>query len=70
MKNIREINLLNRGVHYQRFYWILLLSVLCIGLKAQNKTISGTVVDAVGESIIGANVVIKGTTNGVITDFD
>lgn len=32
------------------------------------KSISGTVVDETGEPIIGANVVVKGTTNGTITD--
>ena len=32
--------------------------------------ISGTVVDATGESIIGATVKEKGTSNGTITDFD
>ena len=36
----------------------------------QQKTIKGTVVDETGEPIIGANVVEKGTTNGVITDFN
>lgn len=33
-------------------------------------TVKGMVVDANGLSVIGANVVVKGTTNGVITDFD
>ena len=32
--------------------------------------ISGTIVDAQGEPIIGANVMVKGTTIGTITDFD
>ncbi len=32
--------------------------------------ISGTVVDATGETIIGATVMVKGTSNGTITDFD
>lgn len=36
----------------------------------QQKAISGKVVDSKGESIIGANVMEKGTTNGTITDFD
>ena len=36
----------------------------------QQKTISGKVVDSKGESIIGANVMEKGTTNGTITDYD
>ena len=34
------------------------------------KTVSGTVLDANGMSIIGANVLVKGTTNGVITNID
>lgn len=34
------------------------------------KTVTGTVVDANGEPIIGANIVVKGTTNGVISNID
>jgi hypothetical protein len=34
------------------------------------KTITGTVVDKNGETVIGANVVEKGTTNGTITDVN
>lgn len=34
------------------------------------KNISGTITDAKGEPIIGANVVEKGSTNGTITDID
>ncbi len=36
----------------------------------QGKKVTGVVVDATGLPVIGANVVVKGTTNGVITDFD
>ena len=36
----------------------------------QAKTITGKVVDVAGEPIIGASVLVKGTTNGTITDFD
>ena len=36
----------------------------------QNGTASGVVKDALGEAVIGASVVVKGTTNGTITDFD
>ena len=35
----------------------------------QGKTITGVVMDS-QESIIGANVMVKGTTNGTITDFE
>jgi TonB-linked SusC/RagA family outer membrane protein len=47
-----------------------------IGLAAktekqqQGKVISGVVTDDKGEPVIGANVVMKGTTNGTITDVD
>ena len=36
----------------------------------QSGTVKGLVVDATGESVIGASVLEKGTTNGVITDID
>ena len=39
-------------------------------IAQQQKTIKGIVKDAAGEPIIGANVVVKGTTIGVITDID
>ena len=37
---------------------------------AQSITVSGVVKDKTGETVIGASVVVKGTTNGTITDFD
>lgn len=37
---------------------------------AQNIQLTGTVTDVTGQSIIGASVLEKGTTNGVITDID
>ena len=36
----------------------------------QDGTCKGIVKDATGESVIGASVVVKGTTNGTITDFE
>lgn len=36
----------------------------------KDRIIKGTVFDETGEVIIGANVVVLGTTNGTITDFD
>lgn len=38
--------------------------------QANNKKIRGTITDVNGVPVIGANVVVKGTTNGVITDID
>ncbi|WP_289104538.1 TonB-dependent receptor [uncultured Bacteroides sp.] len=37
---------------------------------AQAITVKGVVKDKTGEPVIGANVIVKGTTNGCITDFD
>ncbi|MBQ8888597.1 MAG: TonB-dependent receptor [Bacteroidaceae bacterium] len=39
-------------------------------LWAQNIQLTGVVTDASNEPIVGASVVEKGTTNGVITDYD
>lgn len=38
--------------------------------QQQAKTVTGTVTDVNGEPIIGANIRIKGTTTGTITDID
>ena len=35
---------------------------------AQTKTVTGTVVDEMGEPVIGANVIVVGTTNGATTE--
>lgn len=40
------------------------------GAQQPRRTITGQVRDAFGEPIIGANVVVKGTANGTITDLD
>lgn len=49
----------------------LILCLSCsIGAMAQKKSITGIVIDATGEAVIGASVVEVGTTNGVITDLD
>jgi len=50
--------------------FVLLLSTFCELAWAQQKTISGKVNDAIGQPVIGATVIVKGTTNGVSTDFD
>lgn len=45
--------------------------MLPIGALAQNNIqLTGTVTDTTGETVIGASVLEKGTTNGVITDID
>ena len=52
----------------------ILLSVftmLCImGTAIAQQSIMGTVVDTDNELLIGANIIVKGTTIGTITDID
>ena len=43
---------------------------LSIGAFAQQIAVKGHVKDTTGEPVIGANVLVKGTTHGTITDFD
>lgn len=49
---------------------LLLGMFLSIGAFAQQISIKGHVKDVTGEPIIGANILVKGTSNGTITDFD
>lgn len=55
---------------FQRLCSTFLLSMICLLAFSQGKQIQGVVKDATGEPIIGANVLVKGTTNGMITDID
>ena len=41
-----------------------------VKITQQSETASGVVKDMLGETVIGASVIVKGTTNGTITDFD
>ena len=49
---------------------IVVRSIAQTSSSQQKKTITGTIVDPSGMPVIGANVMIKGTTNGTITDMD
>ncbi|MFR7466051.1 MAG: carboxypeptidase-like regulatory domain-containing protein [Phocaeicola vulgatus] len=50
--------------------FMLVLSSFMYVANAQQRNVQGMVTDPNGEPIIGASVVVKGTTNGTITDFD
>lgn len=54
----------------KRLLSLLLFISLSVGAFAQSLNVTGNVKDASGEAIIGASVLVKGTTNGTITDFD
>jgi len=44
--------------------------MLTLGAAAQSNSIKGNVVDAAGQPVIGASVLVKGTLNGANTDID
>ncbi len=45
-------------------------SAIANDLVSQSKTVTGVVLDAANIPVIGANVIVKGTTNGTVTDMD
>lgn len=70
----------------KRFVSLLGLASVCLSLSAmpegnsvsldtnysaqQNKVVKGRVIDQNGDAVIGASVLVKGTTRGTITDVD
>lgn len=61
----------NKRSNFKAWQWALLFAFMFPVLGfSQTIKVRGTVVDATGMSIIGASVLEKGTTNGVITDID
>ncbi|SFK35573.1 SusC/RagA family TonB-linked outer membrane protein [Proteiniphilum acetatigenes] len=65
MQKQMKFNIMNRT-----FFLLGFLFLLSVNAFSQQQTINGTVTDEAGEAIIGANVTVKGTTNGTITDFN
>jgi len=57
------------GISLRRLMFLLLLCVCSAGAFAQSR-VTGKVIDANGEPVIGASVMVKGTTNGAVTDLD
>lgn len=49
---------------------MILIKPASVAQAGEKKTIKGTVTDEKGEPIIGANVIVKGTDEGTITDVD
>ena len=49
---------------------LTLFLTLCLNLRGQDITVTGKVTDSSGEPLIGAAVVVDGTTNGIMVDID
>lgn len=53
-----------------RYLMFLLALLMTIPAMAQKQLFTGVVKDALGEPVIGASVVEKGSSNGSVTDLD
>jgi len=69
MKQLSGINWL-RSMSKQMISFVLVSLLTSLSLFAQEKTITGSVKDATGETLVGVNIVIEGTTVGTATDID
>lgn len=54
----------------ERLVLSMLTLLMPLGLLAQDIKVQGVVKDETGETVIGASVMQKGTTNGAVTDID
>ncbi len=68
MKKVKYSTFLEKTVRY--IVPMLVFSLFCVGLSAQNMTVSGVVTDDTGEALIGVTVSVEGTSRGTVTDID
>lgn len=67
MKEVKHL----KKLFFNRWILTLLVSVFTAGIaSAQVKTVTGVIKDASGETIIGASIIVKGTSAATITDLD
>lgn len=67
---MKKASFTSRSIEVRRILSLCCALFCSLCLFAQSKEVTGKVTDMAGEPIIGANVLEKGTTNGVITDLD
>lgn len=56
--------------NFFRSVWLLVMLCLSTSIIAQTVTLKGVVKDNTGEPIIGASIMVKGSSTGTITDID
>ena len=61
---------MNLNLQIKRCALTFVMSMLCLIVFAQSYTVRGIVTDNSGEPIIGATVLVPGTSNGAATDLD
>ena len=72
LKRLKSVSMLLflMGASTGAAYAVANPGVADVKITQQNGACTGVVVDATGETVIGASVVVKGTTNGTITGID
>ncbi|MDD6891681.1 MAG: TonB-dependent receptor [Bacteroidales bacterium] len=69
-KSVGTVLLMGGGILLTSFPLHVSADTLASAVVQQNSTCKGIVKDAKGEPVIGASIVVKGTTNGTITGID
>ena len=72
LKRLKSVSMLLflMGASTGAAYAVANPGVTDVKITQQSGTCTGVVKDATGETVIGASVVVKGTTNGTITGLD
>ena len=70
MENNKRLRLFSRMYFIQWLFLTALFSLVTMNGYAQGKAVTGKIIDSTGEPVIGASVLVKGTSNGVISDID
>ncbi|MDR1258362.1 MAG: TonB-dependent receptor [Tannerellaceae bacterium] len=68
MKQVKDF--IDKPCTFRKLSILSLMMYLCLAAAFAQTTVRGKILDEFGESIIGANIIEKGTTNGTITDLD
>lgn len=72
LKRLKSVSMLLflMGTTTGAAYAVPVSGITDVEITQQSETCTGVVKDGTGETVIGASVIVKGTTNGTITDID
>jgi len=70
MNKLKKNKALYRSISVRQFVLVVVSLMLTTSLFAQKRSITGTVTDDAGETLVGVNIIVKGTTVGTTTDID
>ena len=69
MRTILLQHLQKKAIRSKSIMTLVYLLLASASAFAQTKTVTGTVTDAANEPLIGASVLVQGTSTGTITDI-